>query len=120
MAPISPVSPISAISRKRSSPSESDDDLVDDAVTKKRRTGSSPSHTPQPQEIPPQPQDIPLQPQEISLPTPLEAELFNDKPRGLLSRAIALALEHVGFDGASQEAMEAMCEEVESCQYCHL
>lgn len=113
MAPISPVSPISAISRKRSSPSESDDDLVDDAVTKKRRTGSSPSHTPQPQEIPPQPQDIPL-------PTPLEAELFNDKPRGLLSRAIALALEHVGFDGASQEAMEAMCEEVESCQYCHL
>jgi transcription initiation factor TFIID subunit 8 len=52
---------------------------------------------------------------QMSLPTPPAVELFDEKPRTLLSRAIALALEHVGFEGATREALEAMCEEVETC-----
>jgi transcription initiation factor TFIID subunit 8 len=99
MAPISPISQ----NRKRPSPSESDDDRVDDASSKKRRIESNASQTPELEHI--------------SLPTPPEAELFDEKPRKLLSRAVALALEHVGFEGASREAMEAMCDEVDICQY---
>jgi hypothetical protein len=52
---------------------------------------------------------------ELSLPLCPEIELFDEKPRKLLSRAVALALEHVGFDAASQEALEAMCAEVDTC-----
>ena len=43
--------------------------------------------------------------------------MFDDDPHQLLLRSVALALEHVGFTGASQEALEAMCAEVETCEY---
>lgn len=42
------------------------------------------------------------------------AHLFDDDPQQLLQRSVALALQHVGFDGASKEAMVAMCSEVET------
>lgn len=90
-------------SRKRPSPSESDDDLEDEISSKRRRIALDLSPTPVAEQM--------------SLPTPPVAELFDDKPQKLLSRAIALALEHVGFDGASREAMQAMCDEVDICQY---
>lgn len=86
-------------SRKRPSPSESDDDLEDETSSKRRRIALDLSPTPVAEQM--------------SLPTPPVAELFDDKPQKLLSRAIALALEHVGFDGASREAMQAMCDEVD-------
>ncbi len=40
---------------------------------------------------------------------------FDDDPHRLLLRSIALALEHVGFEGASPEALEAFCAEAETC-----
>ena len=43
--------------------------------------------------------------------------LFDDDPRQLLLRSVALILQHVGFEGASKEALEALCGEVETCQY---
>jgi transcription initiation factor TFIID subunit 8 len=57
---------------------------------------------------------------EVPLPNLPTRALFDDDPRRLLLRAVALALEHVGFDGASPEAMEAMCSEVDTCQYPYL
>jgi transcription initiation factor TFIID subunit 8 len=95
------MAPISPISRKRSPPSDGDDSLATDTPSKRRRTGSNLSQVPQSDEL--------------SLPLCPEVELFDEKPRKLLSRAVALALEHVGFDAASQEALEAMCAEVDTC-----
>jgi transcription initiation factor TFIID subunit 8 len=40
---------------------------------------------------------------------------FEDDPHQLLERTIALALQHVGFEGASKESMEAFCSEVDTC-----
>jgi hypothetical protein len=68
MAPISPISQ----NRKRPSLSESGDDHVDAASSQKRRIESNLSHE------------------------SLSTHRCPEKPRELLSRAIALALEHVG------------------------
>ena len=43
--------------------------------------------------------------------------VFNDEPSHLVQRAIALVLEHVGFDGASKEALEGFSAEVDPCAY---
>jgi transcription initiation factor TFIID subunit 8 len=95
------MAPVSSISSKRSAPSDQDDDLAYEPQSKKRCVQPSQSQTPQPEEI--------------SLPIFLDRERFDDKPRVLLSRSVALALEHVGFDGASRQALEAMCDKVETC-----
>lgn len=46
-----------------------------------------------------------------------------DEPQQLLMRSIALALDHVGFDAATPEAMEGLRAEVDACMlcsfYCH-
>lgn len=41
--------------------------------------------------------------------------MFDDDPRQLLLRSIAIALQHVGFDGGTAEAMEGFVAEVETC-----
>ncbi|KAL3425830.1 bromodomain associated protein [Phlyctema vagabunda] len=41
-----------------------------------------------------------------------ESALFNQEPEQLLRRSVALALEHVGFDGATPEALESFCAHV--------
>lgn len=46
----------------------------------------------------------------------LVADLYDEKPRQLLMRSVALALEHVGFDGATPEAIEAICSEADVCK----
>lgn len=43
------------------------------------------------------------------------SKMFDDDPHQLLLRAVALALEHVGFEGASVTALEALCAEVDAC-----
>ena len=45
---------------------------------------------------------------------------FDDNPQTLLRRSCALALQHVGFDGASKEALAAMCSQVKACQCSHV
>ncbi|RKF74285.1 putative bromodomain associated protein [Golovinomyces cichoracearum] len=43
--------------------------------------------------------------------------MFDDGPYKLLLRSVSIALQHVGFNSATPEAMEAFCQEVETCQY---
>ena len=45
----------------------------------------------------------------------LNVDLFDEKPAQLLKRTVAITLEHVGFEGASEEAIEALCSEAEIC-----
>lgn len=54
---------------------------------------------------------------EQSMAVVLDKLLFNDDPRQLLRRSVTLALEHVGFTGASAEALEALYSEVDMCEY---
>lgn len=43
-------------------------------------------------------------------------DLYDEKPRQLLMRSVAMVLEHVGFDAASPEAIEAICSQAEACR----
>jgi len=93
--------PISPDSLKRSSPSQSGDDY-DEPITKKRRLlEPTLPHTPPPEE-------------DYDSPRPQE-RMFNDDPKHLLLRSIALALKHVGFDSAKPAAIEALASQAESC-----
>ena len=38
----------------------------------------------------------------------------------LLRRAASLVLKHVGFDGATKEALESLCGEIDSCKCSYL
>lgn len=95
------MSPISPVSRKRSTPSHSDDDLADIHPSKKRCVELILPHTPPP--------DMPL-----DAPTQREPD-FEDEPRTLLRRQIAMTLKHVGFNSSEPEAMESFCMAVETC-----
>ena len=95
------MAPISPMSRKRST--RSDDDSPDEPAKKKSCIETILPQTPNPEE------DLHMA---ILAGTPM----FNDTPRELLSRSVATILEHVGFSGASEEAMEALCAEVDTCQ----
>ncbi|KAH6683200.1 transcription factor TFIID complex subunit 8 C-term-domain-containing protein [Halenospora varia] len=94
------MAPISPISRKRSTPSHSDDDISQEPVSKRRCIEPALPQTPPPEEAPGA---------QIGGVT-----LFNDDPKQLLLRSIAIALQHVGFDGGTAEAMEAFAAEVET------
>jgi hypothetical protein len=41
---------------------------------------------------------------------------FNEQHRMQLRRSITLALDHVGFDSASEEALESFTHMTETCQ----
>lgn len=95
------------MSLKRSTPSHSDDDSIDEPDMKRRRFEEMLPNTPPPEEH--------LNPVSINRRT------FNEDPHQLLLRSIALTLEHVGFTAATPESLEAMCSEVETCQFwCYL
>ncbi|KAK6583140.1 hypothetical protein PZA11_004216 [Diplocarpon coronariae] len=95
------MAPISPISRKRSTTSQSDDDRPDEPTSKRRRVECDLPHTPPPEE------------ENFSTNTQ-ENLMFDDDPHKLMKRSVALALEHVGFSGATPEAMEAFCAEVDA------
>lgn len=102
------MAPISPDSLKRFSPSQSDDDHVEPPAKRRRIDLIEPTL----------PQTPPNEPEEYVVPPQQDHEKsFNDDPKHLLLRSIALALQHVGFDSAKPEAMEAMCAQVESCGY---
>jgi transcription initiation factor TFIID subunit 8 len=91
------------LSLKRPTPSHSDDDSIDELGTKRRRIEETLPNTPPPEED--------------TSPIPSQRRMFDDDPHQLLLRSIALALEHVGFTAATPESLEAMCAEVETCQF---
>ncbi|KAG9230800.1 transcription factor TFIID complex subunit 8 C-term-domain-containing protein [Amylocarpus encephaloides] len=91
---------ISPISRKRSSPLPSDDGLEDEPLIKKTRVEPA-----LPQKPPP----------EVCRPSQAERiPQYDDDPKTLMLRSIAIALQHVGFDGAQPEAMESILAQVDS------
>jgi len=89
------------ISRKRSTPSQSDDDVVDEPTSKRRCVEPALPQTPPPEE------DL--------IASIGKTHLFDDEQRQFLLRSVALTLEHVGFSGAQEEALEALCAEVDAC-----
>lgn len=101
LAPMAPMS-----SMKRSTPSQSDEGSPQEHINKKRRISDNLPVTPPP---------------EIAETTSVHrVTTFEDDPHQLLQRSIGLALQHVGFDGAKTDALEAMCSQVDACQYCGL
>jgi transcription initiation factor TFIID subunit 8 len=91
------------ISLKRSTPSLSDDGSIDEPETKRRRFEETLPNTPPPEE-------------ELSVGSS-KRPLFDEDPHQLLLRSVALTLEHVGFTAASPESLEALCAEVDTCQF---
>lgn len=91
---------------KRSTPSDSDEGSFEERVSKKRRIS----------------EDLPVTPppEYYVNDSVNRVTTFEDDPRQLLERSIVLALQHIGFDSASKEALEAMCSQVDACQYCGL
>lgn len=97
------MAPISPIDRKRASPSQSQSDSgFEEPSSKRHRTDSISAST----------QTVEKEPEIVK--ALHQSRMFNDDPHQLLLRSIALALEHVGFEAASPEALEAFCAEVES------
>lgn len=92
------------ISPKRSTPCHSDDRSTEEPTSKRICGEPTLPRTPPSEE-------------DLNIATPTRMAMFDDDPHQLLLRSVALALEHVGFTGASQEALEAMCAEVETCEY---
>jgi transcription initiation factor TFIID subunit 8 len=45
-----------------------------------------------------------------------DIDIFNKDPEQLLGRSAALVLEHIGYHGASQEAIEGLCSEAAVCE----
>lgn len=98
------MAPMSPINRKRASPSQSQSDSgFDEPSSKRQRTESIPASSQTIEKATP------------VAPTPEQSRMFDDDPHQLLLRSIALALEHVGFEAATPEALEAFCAQVESC-----
>jgi len=75
--------------------------------SKKRRVSSDVQQTPPPEET-------------LYMASVSKTPLFNDNPRELLRRSVAAILLHVGFSGAKEDALEALCSQVETCQYLDL
>jgi len=89
------------ISRKRTTPEHSEgENSIDEPLSKKRCVELP--QTPPPDDAPKI--DVSREP------------LFDDDVRQLLSRSVATTLKHVGFDGATEEALEGICSEVSTCQ----
>ncbi|KAH8599372.1 hypothetical protein B0O99DRAFT_504460 [Bisporella sp. PMI_857] len=102
------MAPISPDSLKRGSASQSSDDEFEGP--KKKRIRVNDTILDQYEQTLPQ-----TPPPEDNMPTAVSREpLFNDDPHQLLLRSVALALEHVGFDSAEPEALQSICEAVDS------
>ncbi len=92
--------------KKRSTPDEGDEEPAAEPaaepVAKRRRTEDFGLQTP---------------PAEDVITAILDTRpSFNDEPSHLLRRGAALVLQHVGFDGATKEALESFCSQVDSCK----
>jgi hypothetical protein len=91
-----------ALARKRSSPEDDKEDVATEPKTKRRRVED---------------RGLPSPPPEDDITAVLDGRpSFDDEPSQLLRRAIALMLEHIGFTGATKEALEELCGEFDSCK----
>ncbi|QSZ33376.1 hypothetical protein DSL72_002964 [Monilinia vaccinii-corymbosi] len=85
---------------KRSTPNSSDDDM-DEPHRKRQRVSPVLPQTPPPE-------------QELCYTDTMESALFDSDVRTLLRKTICQTLAHVGFDRATEEALEAMCLEIDT------
>lgn len=95
-----------AAAKKRRTPDRSDVEAAGEPVSKRRRMKEG---------------EMQLSPTEYAITTVSDSRpSFNEEPSHLLRRATAIVLEHIGFDGATKEALESLCGEVETCKcYCY-
>ncbi|KAI9643997.1 hypothetical protein NHQ30_007349 [Ciborinia camelliae] len=89
------------VSRKRSTPNSSDDDDMGEPHRKRQRILPILPHTPPPES-------------ELLHTDKMESSLFDSDVRTLLRKSICQTLAHVGYDKATEEALEAMCLEVDT------
>jgi len=89
-------------SQKRTSPA---DESEESPIRKRQRTSSSQTIWKSP---PPAP-DVAARPAEV-------VPSIDEQARGGLQRSIALALQHVGFQGASKEALNSLTSMTETCK----
>ncbi|KFY55395.1 hypothetical protein V496_07015 [Pseudogymnoascus sp. VKM F-4515 (FW-2607)] len=90
-------------SRKRSSSSQTARRPSEEPVAKKLRTAEPEDATTVTAEPPSTSWD------DLITAVPYTKPLFAEEPQYLLERSAALILNHVGFDGASKEALESIC-----------
>ncbi|KAE8452908.1 hypothetical protein EG329_013180 [Mollisiaceae sp. DMI_Dod_QoI] len=95
MAPMDPLS-----QRKRATPSSDDGSSIEESPSKRIRVEPKLPNTPPAEDI------LEYGAQKVSF--------SDDDPHRLLLRSVGLALELVGFNAASQEALEAICSEVDT------
>lgn len=105
----------STSSRKRSISSRSDGRASQEPSSKRQRTSNTPEYSSSIPAIEPQPQAEPWD--DLITARPYTKPLFDDEPMRLLQRSAALVLNHVGFDGASKEALESLCAQASACMY---
>ena len=120
------MAPISPDSLKRSSASQSSDDEIEEPMRKRVRLDSG-EKSDKVEHV--EHQQVDNLQTELTLPRtpPPEASevvlevnknpLFNDDPQRLLERSVALVLQHVGFEAADSDALNALCSEVDACEY---
>jgi hypothetical protein len=103
--PTPPTEKAPAMSKKRSSP-EDGNDVVREPIAKRRRVEE---HV--------EGRGLPSPPPEHVITAILDDRpAFDDEPLQLLRRAMALILGHIGFDGATNSALEELCGEFDSCK----
>jgi len=94
---------MSPVNSKRASPSQSQSDSgFDEPSSKRQRTDSISAST----------QTVEKHKESVKVST--QSRMFDDDPHQLLLRSIAMALEYVGFEAASPDALEAFFAEVDS------
>lgn len=95
------------LSRKRSSAEQSQEGASPIEPNSKRRRVDEPvkPRTPSPT------------PEPMVLAEAFTTPLYDDAPKYLLQRTCALALNHVGFDSATKEAMESFSAQIDTCEY---
>jgi hypothetical protein len=104
--PTPPSEEAPATSRKRSSPDEGREDVGTEPTAKRRRVEDHGED-----------RGLPSPPPEDVITAILDKRpSFDDEPSQLLRRAIALMLEHIGFAGATNSALEELCGEFDSCK----
>lgn len=93
---------VETTSKKRPLPDQSEGEDPEEPASSRRRVDQSGIQTPPPEEV-------------ISA-VLSSRPFFDDEPSQLLHHSLTLVLQHIGFDGASKESLEALCNAVDSCE----
>lgn len=93
------ISQPAALERKRSTPDDAEAESLTQPTSKRKRADESS-----------------LMISDTMTAVVSRVSTFDDAVHKLLQRSCTLVLDHIGFDGASPEALEALCSEVDACK----